>query len=222
MRLHSTRTAVATAAALALGLGLVGCAPAEDTTNSSSDSSSSSGATSGSTNDDNAQKDDDANDDSNRNATTERGADLATTEFAISWEDAVETAMGSFDGDLSEIELDWKRGGYTYSIELLSATEEYDVHINADTGDVSNESTEGRDDDDDDDAHEIVDLDAIVSWDDALAAALDAQQGTVTEWSLDGSDDEGPQFQFDIDDESGDDYEVTIDAMTGEVIEIDN
>lgn len=215
MRLHSIRTTAITAAALALGLTLAGCAPASDTTNSSPDSGSSSGSA-----DDGATQGSDEGGDTG--GATERGADLATTEFEVSWQDAVETAMGNFDGELAEVELDWNRDRYAYSIELVSDSEEYEVRIDADTGEQLSEETEPIDSDDvAEKTSEVVDLDNIVSWEDALATALDAQDGTVNEWKLEGTK-HGPQWQFDVDAESGEDYEVTVDAVSGDLIATDD
>ncbi|QPZ38917.1 PepSY domain-containing protein [Paramicrobacterium chengjingii] len=214
MRLHSIRTTAITAAALALGLTLAGCADDTGST-SAADGDSTSGSSQSSENSSGNAEGSDA-------STTKRGADLATTDFAIEWEDAVETAQSAFDGDLAEIELDWSRDRYAYSIELVSDSEEYEVRIDATTGEKFGERTEKIESDDvAEKTSEVIDLNNIVSWDDALATALDAQDGTVNEWKLEGTE-SGPQWQFDIDADSGEDYEVTINAETGELLTTDD
>lgn len=151
-----------------------------------------------------------------------QGADLATAVFAVTWKDAIDIAKEKFDGDLTEVELDWNRDRFVYEVELLSATEEHDVRIDAMTGEIVNERTQALD------ATrvasmqaEIIDLNAVISWEEALAAALDAQNGSVVEWRLEGTQN-GPQFGFDVIDTSGTDFEVTIDALTAAVISVED
>lgn len=153
---------------------------------------------------------------------TARGADLATTEFAIAWTDAVDTATANFDGALAEIELDWRGDRYAYKVELVSDSEEYEVRIDADSGEQFGEQTEVIDADDVAEKQaETVDPQAVVPWSEALAAALDAHSGAVNEWKLEGTE-RGPEYTFDIDGGSDDDREVSVDAATGKVTEVDN
>jgi len=169
--------------------------------------------------DSSAQGEKGAPDDAGRTA---RGADLATTEFSVSWTDAVEAAQKNFTGDLAEIELEWQRGAYMYEVELVSKTEEYKVRIDADTGEQRDERTKKPDADDiAENLAEVVDVDRVIEWQRALKVALDAQPGTVNEWKLEGTE-RGPQYQFDIDSDSGQDYELTIDAVTGKLLEHDD
>lgn len=150
-----------------------------------------------------------------------QGADLATAVFAVSWQEAVDTAKANFDGNLTEIELSWNRDRYAYKVELVSATDEYDVRVDAMTGETFDESTEMID------ANEVakkqastIDIDTVLPWKDALAAALAAQSGSVEEWSLDGTE-RGPKYVFDVRDSVGNDFDVSIDAVTGTVISVD-
>lgn len=155
-------------------------------------------------------------------AAPERGADLATTVFAVTWKDAIDIAKSSFDGELLEIELEWNRSGFVYEIELVAATEEFEVRVDATTGETSNERTEAISADEFTRKQpEVINLDAVVSWDEALAAALGAQSGTVDEWKLEGTR-SGPQFIFEVIDSSGRDFEVTVDAVTGKLISVDD
>ena len=68
--------------------------------------------------------------------------DLATADVALSWQDAVTLAQDSFDGELASIELDQGHDGLVYTIELVSADEEYETVIGADDGRVIAEETE--------------------------------------------------------------------------------
>lgn len=153
---------------------------------------------------------------------TPRGADLATTEFTVSWTEAVDSANANFDGALTEIELDWSQDRYAYKVELVSDSEEYELRVDADTGEQFGEHTEGVDADDVAEKQaETVDPHAVVPWEEALSAALDAHSGTVSEWRLEGTE-RGPEYSFDIDGDSDDDHEVSVDAETGKVTEVDD
>lgn len=208
MREQRNFSTVLAAAAVALSLTLAGCTGADapkDDSGSSSDPMPNGKAHEG-----------------NVNTGPKQGSDLATTEFDTSWHDAVETAQSNFDGELTEVELNWYKERYAYTIEMVSDTKEYTTHIEASTGDMLDDRGEGFDSDDKAEKQsEVLDLDNIVSWDDALATALDAQNGTVNEWKLEGTE-SGPHWQFDIDAESGEDYEVTVDAVSGDLITTDD
>lgn len=196
------------AAAVALSLTLAGCTGSDTTTDDSNSSSDPMPNGKGH--------------EGNINTGPEQGADLATTEFDTSWQDAVDTAKSSFDGELAQVELNWYKERYAYTIEMVSDTHEYKTHIDASTGDlVDDRGGPIESDDVAEKTSEVIDLDSIVSWDDALATALDAQDGTVSEWKLEGTEN-GPQWQFDIDAGSGEDYEVTINAETGELLTTDD
>lgn len=150
---------------------------------------------------------------------TSGGADLASAEVALSWQDAVGLAQESFAGDLASIELDDGRDGLAYTIELVSEDEEYETVIGADDESVISEETERIDDDDRaEKAAETVSVDEVVELDEAMRTALAEYDGTVVEWKLEGTS-RGPQYQFDIRAEGdSEDVEVSIDAVSGELI----
>lgn len=153
---------------------------------------------------------------------TTEGADLATQEFAVSWEDALATAQPSFDGDLRSLQLGWENGPFAYTIELLSDSEEYETRIGADTGDVVSEEIESIEGEDQaEKGTEKFDPTSVIAWNDALATAQQqVSDGRVVEWKLEGTS-AGPQYEFDIGNVR-DDVEVTIDATTGGVVETDD
>ena len=157
-----------------------------------------------------------------RPATRRRNTDLADAEFALSWEDALDIANEQFDGDLYSVGLDWERTQFAYTVKLVSDTDEYEVEIDADSGDVLAEETESLDDDDAaEKTSEIIDVEQVVPWSDALDAALNEADGRIDEWKLEGTE-QGAQYQFDIDQPSGEDLEVSIDAYTGEFLRLDD
>ncbi len=211
--MRTQRNSVTLVAVAAVSLMLAGCSGgagagsySDAYSNSQSDASGSGDGTNG----------------SDGASVTPVGTDLAITQFAISWLDAVDIAKKQFDGGVTEVELDWNINRYAYKIELVSATEEYEVLIDADTGEKTNQKTERIDADDlATKQSEVIDLDRIVPWEEALAAALAAQAGIVDEWNLEGRA-EGPQYQFDIVDTSGNDFDVILDAMTGKVLRVED
>ncbi|MBM9461891.1 PepSY domain-containing protein [Aeromicrobium sp. YIM 150415] len=145
--------------------------------------------------------------------------DLATADLALSWQDAVTLAQDSFDGELASIELDEGHEGLVYTIELVSADEEYEAVIGADDERVIAEETERIDDDDRaEKAAETVAVDDVVELDEAMRTALAEYDGQVVEWKLEGTS-RGPQYQFDIRaDGDTEDVEVSVDAITGDLI----
>lgn len=151
-----------------------------------------------------------------------KDTDLADAEFALSWQDALDIANQQFDGDLYSVGLDWERTQFAYTVKLVSDTDEYEVEIDADSGDVLAEETEPLDDDDAaEKTSEIIDVERVVPWSDALDAAQSEADGRVDEWKLEGTE-QGAQYQFDIGQPSGEDLEVSIDAYTGEFLRLDD
>ena len=151
-----------------------------------------------------------------------RDADLATTTFDVSWQDAVDIAMDGFDGQLTEVKLDWERDQWAYAVELVSDTEEYDVKVRAANAEVLREDIEPLYGDDVAETQEdIFDPATVVDLQDAQTAALGAVDGRITEWVLEG-DNRGVFFEFEIlSNDGGDDTDVRVDATTGEVVEVD-
>ncbi|MFT0848660.1 PepSY domain-containing protein [Actinomycetaceae bacterium L2_0104] len=151
-----------------------------------------------------------------------RDADLATTTFDVQWQDAVDIAMERFDGQLTEVKLDWERDEWAYAVELVSDTEEYDIKISAVSEEVLREDTEPLDGDDAAEAQEdIFDPSTVVDLQGAQTAALGAVDGRIVEWVLEG-DERGVFFEFEIlSNDGGDDTDVRVDATNGEVVEVD-
>lgn len=152
--------------------------------------------------------------------------DLADHKFPVSWQDALKKAQGKFDGDISKIELEQgDTGNYEYKIELLSDQQKYAMQVDANSGDVISEKTDDFDKDKvgSERQKKRVDMDNIVSLQDAMDAAKGAHDGPINKWKLEGKD-SGAQYEFDIDKSDnphGDDYEVQVDAKSGKVTQRD-
>lgn len=152
--------------------------------------------------------------------------DLAEHTFPVSWQDALKKAQDKFDGDVSKIELEQSdTGTYEYKIELLSDKQKYAMQVDANSGDVISEKTDDFDEDKigSERQKKRVDMDDVVSLDQAMDAAKGAHDGPINKWKLEGKD-SGAQYEFDIDKGSnpqGGDYEVQVDAKSGKVTQQD-
>ena len=108
-----------------------------------------------------------------------------------------------------------KDSGYVYEIEVKSEGIEYDLDIDAKTGEVL------RTENDDDDRFEKSNVSNknVITVEEAVAIAMKQAKGTVTEAELD--DDDG-RLHYDLEIEDGTyEYEFEIDAITGEIIKFE-
>jgi uncharacterized membrane protein YkoI len=146
--------------------------------------------------------------------------DLYDHDFPVTWQRAVETARTRFNGDVGKIELEYERGRYAYEVGLLSDTQEYSIHVDAQSGAVIEEDTDELDQDEvrTERQENRITLTQVVSPQDAMNAARRARSGRIDKWKLEGGP-EGPRYEFDIDPSGAadEDYEVRIDARTGRV-----
>lgn len=148
--------------------------------------------------------------------------DLAALEFEVSWLDAVSIAQDAFPGELVELELERERSGFTYSVELVSETEEFDVIIDADSGEILRHETETLDAEDvAESREEIFETSGLIDPAEAMNIALDEVDGTVRSWELDREDGR-IVYEIELDTYSGESIEINVDAESGEVIGIDD
>lgn len=155
---------------------------------------------------------DPANDQSSTEGTSQGIQDYA---FGTNLDDAVQIyrdEVGVQNVSIEGIELDDEDGSYIYEIEGYSENTEYDVDIDAESGDVLEVDTDDEDDDDD-----VLNLENIITPQEAMQAALEQTgSGYVDEWTLEIDD--GAQY-YDIDVEDGSDQ--YIDSETGEILASD-
>jgi len=132
--------------------------------------------------------------------------------FSVSLDDAIDQfyeTFGSEDINISEIRFNHDDGRYLYEFEGWDGQYEYELDIDAETGEIVQQEQ-----DDDDDSGDILDLEGIISPEEAMEAALDASgSGYVEEWGLEVED---GRTIYDIDVEGGSDQQV--DAQTGDVL----
>lgn len=138
-------------------------------------------------------------------------------EFAISLDDAVAKFKETFTEEgieVSGVELDEDDGKYAYDIQGFKENKEYEVKIDAESGDILAQEEEVDDDNDDSDDDIAIDFINIISPQEAMTKALENNKGYVKSYELDHNDDGKLVYEIDIED--GDDVEL--DAQTGDII----
>ncbi len=137
------------------------------------------------------------------------------TEDILSLEEVVDIYMGEYpNAQIQKVDYDKDSGDWTYEITGVSENREYEVEINAVSGDI----IKVDENDVDDDAY--LAFDTIITPEEAIEIAKTAlaEEADVLEgWELDVDDN---RTKYDIEFE-GSNRDVKLDAETGEVIEID-
>lgn len=117
--------------------------------------------------------------------------------------------------NITQIDFDKDDGKYTYEIEGYKDNTEYSLDIDAETEEILEKESETDDDIDKDDI--VIDLDTIVTPDQAIEEALKQANATKVEgWDLDTED---GVLVYEIDVEDGED--VKISATDGSFIKFD-
>ena len=138
-------------------------------------------------------------------------------EFDISLDDAVAKFKETFPEEgieISGVELDEDDGKYAYDIQGFKENKEYEVKIDAESGDILAQEEEVDDDNDDLDDDIAIDFATIITPKEAMTKALENNTGYVKSYELDHNDD--GKLVYEIDVEDGDDVEL--DAETGDII----
>ena len=148
-----------------------------------------------------------------------------TSKGHLTVEEVEKKAVEAVGGQVTEIEYEKSKG--KYEVEVRSEGVEYDLDIDATTGDIIYEDKsvekEQRNsltvlETEKNTKNSKVDSKYITA-DEAIAIAMKSAQGTVTDLELD--DDDG-RVHYDIEIEDGVyEYEFEIDAITGEVLDFE-
>lgn len=138
----------------------------------------------------------------------------ASEKNLISIEEAMEIALSEQDGYVDDIELETDDGYTYYEVEIENGNEDYDLYIDAITGDVLKVE---KDDDDDYDHQNNQALENVMSADEAKKIAVETVGGKVIDIELD-EDDHRYEYEIDIKTDVGK-VEMTIDAVTGKILE---
>lgn len=143
-----------------------------------------------------------------------QGRGIQNQEFAVSLTQAIDILYDTFgEVEIEEIQFDEEDGRYAYDFDAQDSDNEYDLVVDAETGDILDQEQESETDDNDD----VIDVEGIISPQEAMDIALQtASEGAyVTEWEL-TEEDGRTVYELDLEDDSED---VVVDAHSGEVLE---
>lgn len=135
---------------------------------------------------------------------------IENREFEVTLDDAVQLFLDTFPETegIHHVEFDVDDGRFEYEIDGFNADMEFELTVDAETGEVLEQKSES-----DDDMETGINFDNIISPQEAMAIALeDADTGYAREWELDIED---GRTEYEIDIEGAEDREI--DAETGEV-----
>ncbi|MFJ5624206.1 PepSY domain-containing protein [Peribacillus loiseleuriae] len=141
----------------------------------------------------------------------------------ISVDRAKEIALGvSKGGQVTEIHLDQDHGRKEYKVEIVNQDTEYDVDIDASTGNILKGEQDVRDqgDMDDEDISTLKNVSPAISVENAKKTALANVKGTVTKTELD-SDHNRLAYEIKLMTDNGSKAEVKVDATTGKVLKVE-
>ena len=141
----------------------------------------------------------------------------------ISMDELKAIAVDAVGGEVREIELEREKSRYIYEVDVRSEGIEYDLDIDAKTGEVLRTKTDDDHYDDkddyDDNRNRNVSEGTFITKEAAVEIAMKQANGVVTELKLD--DDDG-RMHYEIEIKDGKyEYEFEIDAITGEVLKFE-
>lgn len=141
---------------------------------------------------------------------------ISNVTFSTTLEDAVQTFLDTFgvDVNIDEVDFDEDNNTYTYDISGWNQNTEYEMEIDANTGDIIKQESDMESDQDETD---VIDFDAILSPQEAMdIAENEYDTGVIIEgWKLE-VDDGVTVYEIDSDGVLDDDLEIN--AETGDVV----
>lgn len=163
---------------------------------------------------------------SNSNDTVSSSASVNSnknqSQVKVSLEEAVKAYQEAYPNTaITSLDLDPSFGTYYYEIKGVDDSKEYEVKINAETGELKKEREETLDREDQngvEKANEALDLNNLKSMDDISKIAVDSfGEGQAIEWSLER---ELSTTYWEVKVQSGNqEMSVKINAQTGDVLE---
>ncbi|MFO1442716.1 PepSY domain-containing protein [Bacillus sp. Bva_UNVM-123] len=140
----------------------------------------------------------------------------------LSYDEAVKIALSKAEGIVESVELENKRGKHYYEIEIDDIDAEYEIHIDAYTGEILF-FDEDKDDDDrviDKGATQQPAQNKYISTKKAIEMAEKAVNGKVVE--IDRDDDNGLViYEIELKTSKGE-VELELDAVSGKVLKIED
>ena len=153
---------------------------------------------------------------SNNDSGNKVDAKVNQAKTILGYDEVKKIALQEVDGVIEDIELERKGNTAVYEIEIEKGNIDYDLHIDAYSGEIYSVD---RDDDDDDDDNNFVNYENIISQSDAIAIAEKAVNGKMKEIKLD-EDDGLLKYEVELRTDRGE-AEVKMDASTGNVLEVE-
>lgn len=156
-------------------------------------------------------------------------AQTEESELQVAFNEAVALFQEEYpDAEIEEIEVELRNEEYQITIHAFQDNTEYEVDFSVDPVEI----TRAEEDDDDDSDDEPLNLEELITIDEASEIALEeAGSGTITDWSLDSDDGkfrweievEGAEGAAETNDDDDDDNKlhVEIDAETGDVLDVE-
>ena len=156
--------------------------------------------------------------DSSSTNSTSKG--IENKEFDYSMEDAVQVFNDTFaNAKITSVKIDNDSNSYVYEVEGYNDTNSVEIKMDANSGEVIKK--DDSDDRDDTSGDDVLDLEGLVSPQEAMKAALDeVGSGYAKEWGLDSKDGK-MYYEIDIEDSKQANDDVHIDAKTGDFIGYD-
>ncbi|WP_212919368.1 PepSY domain-containing protein [Ornithinibacillus bavariensis] len=133
----------------------------------------------------------------------------------ISIKDAEKIALKKVNGKIKSIELDDENGNPFYEIEVEQKDKEYEIYIDAYTGDIVHMNEDIEDDSEDVEMNQAI-ASNLISELQAIDIAESVMDGTVTEMELDKSNGQYV-YEMELKTDNGQ-VEIEIDAITGEIL----
>ena len=140
-------------------------------------------------------------------------SDVVTSEGLLTIEEAKGIAIEAVGGKVTEIEFEREKSHNRYEVEVKSDGVEYDLDIDANTGEIVQTRKDNHDD------KSRVSAENVLTVEEAVAIAMQQAKGTVMKVELD-EDDGRLQYEIEIEDSTYE-YDFEIDAKTGTVIEFE-
>lgn len=204
-----------------MSAGILGaCGTDTGTESESQDSSSSSQETASQEQTDDTSSESSSSSESANTETQQQG--LNNQEFSILLEDAVQIFNDTYPGaSIESVQFDDDANNYEYDIDGFDNSTEYELSVDANSGETREQESENDNDDND---NEALNFDNIISPQEAMETALaEIGSGHVDEWELD-SEDGTPVYEISLentDSQDDDDEDVTLHAETGDILERD-
>lgn len=158
----------------------------------------------------------------NAQQSSESQATVSPANLPVSLTEAIAAYQETYpDSDITSIDLDDFFGNYSYQIEGVDDTNEYEIRVDGETKAVTKERVEALDEDERNGiqrAEEKVDLTDLLSLSEVAKIAEKEVEGTARSWELE--QDDGVTY-WEVTVRNDRDMKVKMHAQTGAVLEIE-